>query len=347
MKRLLLLLLSAAFLNAETQAAPPAASHPSKPYAKREDVHGFIRQMVEQHAFVESELRFLFGRARREPAILAAIAPPKSAPMRSWQTYRGRFVTDARAVEGVEFWRRNTVALERAALEHGVPEEIIVAIIGVETVYGRQMGSWRVIDALSTLAFDYPPRAEFFRGELEQYLLFAREHGVDVFSVRGSYAGAIGIPQFMPGSYRRYAVDFDGDGVTDLRANPVDAIGSVANFLVKHGWRRGERVHLPARVLGGNAGANAGGNAGNAHRALVDIGIEPKTSLAELKRYGVEARTDLALETPVALIELASPGAPTEYRLGLRNFYVLTRYNRSVLYASAVYDLAQEIKSKR
>ena len=339
MTRLLLFLLSMVFLNAETQSAPPA----QKPYAKREDVRGFIRQMVEQHAFVEPELRFLFARARREPAILAAIAPPKSAPMRSWQTYRGRFVTDARAAEGVEFWRRNAAALERAALEHGVPEEIIVAIIGVETVYGRQMGSWRVIDALSTLAFDYPPRAEFFRGELEQYLLFAREHGLDVFSVRGSYAGAIGIPQFMPGSYRRHAVDFDGDGVTDLRTNPVDAIGSVANFLVKHGWRRGERVHLPARVVG----ANAGGNTGDAHRALVDIGIEPKTSLAELKRYGVETRTDLALETPVALIELASPGAPTEYRLGLRNFYVLTRYNRSVLYASAVYDLAQEIKSKR
>jgi len=179
-----------------------------------------------------------------------------------------------------------------------------------------------------------PRRAEFFRGELEQYLLYARDAGIDVFSVRGSYAGAIGIPQFMPGSYRRYAVDFDGDGAIDLRASPADAIGSVANFLVKHGWRRGERVHLPARVTG------------DAHRELVDAGIEPKTNLSEMKRYGVETRTDLALETPLALIELESPGAATEYRLGLRNFYVLTRYNRSVLYASAVYDLAQEIKAK-
>jgi membrane-bound lytic murein transglycosylase B len=263
--------------------------------------------------------------------------------MRSWLTYRGRFVNEARVAEGLEFWRRHAAALERAAREQGVPEEIIVAIIGVETVYGRQMGSWRVIDALSTLAFDYPPRAEFFRSELEQYLLFAREHGLDVFSVRGSYAGAIGIPQFMPGSYRRYAVDFDGDGVTDLRANPADAIGSVANFLVKHGWRRGERIHLPARVVGQHAGSGSG----ETHRALLEIGIEPKTSLAELKRYGVETRTDLALETPVALIELESPGVPSEFRLGLRNFYVLTRYNRSVLYASAVEDLAQEIKAKR
>jgi membrane-bound lytic murein transglycosylase B len=316
----------------------PGLASAQKPYPEREDVQGFIRRMVEQHAFVERELKFLFSRARREPAILAAIAPPKGAPMRSWQTYRGRFVTDARIAEGGEFWRRNAAALQRAAEAHGVPEEIIVAIIGVETVYGRQMGSWRVIDALSTLAFDFPPRAEFFREELEQYLLFTREQGLDVFSVKGSYAGAIGIPQFMPGSYRRYAVDFDGDGTINLRASETDAIGSVANFLAKHGWRRGERVLLPARVMGGNA---------SEHRALIDAGIEPKTPLAELKRHGVETRTDLALDTPVALIELESPGALTEYRIGLRNFYVLTRYNRSSLYASAVYDLAQEIRNKR
>jgi membrane-bound lytic murein transglycosylase B len=337
MRRIAFILLSIFLLNTEIQSAPPAkSSAAAKPYGKkREDVQAFIRQMVAQHAFVESELMFLFSRARREPAILAAIAPPKDAPMRSWLTYRGRFVNEARAAEGAEFWRRNAAALERAAQEHGVPEEIIVAIIGVETVYGRQMGSWRVIDALSTLAFDYPPRAEFFRGELEQYLLFAREQGLDVFSVKGSYAGAIGIPQFMPGSYRRFAVNFDGQGGADLRASPADAIGSVANFLAKHGWRRGERVLLPARV------------SGEAYKPLLAAGIEPTIALAELKRNGVETRTDLAPETRVALVELESPGAPTEYRLGLRNFYVLTRYNRSVLYASAVHDLAQEIKSLR
>jgi membrane-bound lytic murein transglycosylase B len=331
------LLLASLFLSLAALSALPALSAPppQKPYGNREDVHAFIRQMAERHGFIEQELKFLFSRARREPAILAAIEPPKDARARSWLTYRARFVTDARIAEGAEFWRRNSDALERAASEHGVPEEIIVAIIGVETVYGRQMGTWRVIDALSTLAFDYAPRAEFFRGELEQYLLFARDAGIDVFSVRGSYAGAIGIPQFMPGSYRRFAVDFDGDGAIDLRASAADAIGSVANFLARHGWRRGERVNLPAHV------------AGEAYRPLLDAGIEPKTALAEIKRYGVETRTDLALETPVALIELESPGAATEYRLGLRNFYVLTRYNRSVLYASAVYDLAQEIKSRR
>ena len=327
-------LLASVFLSL---AALPALSAPpsQKPYGKREDVQAFARQMAERHGFVEQELRFLFSRVRREPAILAAIEPPKDPVARSWLAYRARFVTDSRVAEGAQFWRRHAAALERAAHELGVPEEIIVAIIGVETVYGRQMGTWRVIDALSTLAFDYAPRAEFFRGELEQYLLYAREARLDVFSVRGSYAGAIGIAQFMPGSYRRFAVDFDGDGAIDLRASPIDAIGSVANFLVKHGWQRGGRVHLPAHVTG------------EAYRSLLEAGIEPKTALAEIKRYGVETRTDLALDTPVALIELESPGAATEYRLGLRNFYVLTRYNRSVLYAATVYDLAQEIRAKR
>ena len=335
LQRIFPALLSVFLCNAATYAAPPSP----QPYGERVEVQGFIRQMAQRHGFVEAELKLLFNRARREPAILAAIVPPKDARARAWLAYRARFVTEARIVEGTQFWQRHATALERAAQEHGVPEEIIVAIIGVETVYGRQMGNWRVIDSLSTLAFDYAPRAEFFRGELEQYLLYTREAGIDVFSVRGSYAGAIGIPQFMPGSYRRYAVDFDGNGTIDLRASPSDAIGSVANFLVKHGWRRGEGIQLPARL--------AGENAGQAHRPLLEIGIEPKTSLSEMKRYGVETRTDLALETPVALIELESPGAATEYRLGLRNFYVLTRYNRSVLYASAVHDLAQELKNKR
>jgi membrane-bound lytic murein transglycosylase B len=319
-------------------AAPPV----DRPYAKRADVHDFIREMVTRHGFVEDELRFLFARVRREAPILAAIVPPKEPKARSWQLYRGRFITENRIAEGADFARRHATALKRASEEHGVPEEIIVAIIGIETIYGKNMGVWRVIDALSTLAFDYPPRAEFFRSELEQFLLFSRETGIDVFSVRGSYAGAIGIPQFMPGSYRRFAVDYDGDGIPNLRMSPVDAIGSVANFLAKHGWRRGERIDLPARVLGGNDAE---------YRKLLEAGIEPKTPLGELKKYGVETqteiRTDLAPDTPVARIELENAENPPEYRIGLRNFYVITRYNRSVLYASAVADLAQEIKSRR
>jgi peptidoglycan lytic transglycosylase B len=269
------------------------------------------------------------------PEILAAIAPRSDPRARSWRDYRARFVTERRISEGLEFWRHNAAVLQRASAEYGVPEEIIVAIVGIETHYGRQMGRYRVIDALTTLAFDYPPRAEFFRGELEQFLLFARETDLDVFSVYGSYAGAIGMPQFMPGSYRRFAVDYDGDGRIDLRSSPDDAIGSVANFLAGHGWRRGERIQLPARV------------SGEAHRALAAAGLEPGVPLGELKRYGVEARTDLPLDTPVALVELESIGQPTEYRLGLRNFYVLTRYNRSALYAAAVCELARELKGRR
>jgi membrane-bound lytic murein transglycosylase B len=304
-------------------------------FSQRPEVRAFIREMVERHAFVDSELAFLFSRARRQESVLKAIVPPKEPRERSWLAYRERFLSESRIAEGVEFWRRNAAALERAAQEHGVPPEIVVAIIGVETVYGRNAGSFRVIDALSTLAFDYPPRADYFRGELEQYLLYAREASLDVFSVRGSYAGAIGIPQFMPTSYRKWAVDYDGDGAIDLRASAADAVGSVANFLRAHGWRRGEQVQLPAQVTG------------DAHRRMLEAGVEPSVALGELRSHGVETRSSLPVETLVALIDLVSPGAPTEYRLGLRNFYVLTRYNRSSHYAASVYDLAQEIKARK
>jgi membrane-bound lytic murein transglycosylase B len=316
-----------------------AASLPAQAkdaFTQRSDVRAFIRDMAERHAFVESELQFLFARARRMESVLKAITPPKDPRERSWRTYRARFVNEARIGEGLEFWRRHEAVLARAAEAHGVPEEIIVAIIGVETLYGRNAGSFRVIDALATLAFLYPPRAAYFRSELEQYLLFTRDAGLDVFSVKGSYAGAIGIPQFMPGSYRRFAVDFDGDGAVDLRASAADAVGSVANFLKEHGWRRGEPVQLPAHVTG------------DAHRAMLAAGIEPgRFTLASLREHGVETRSSLPVDTAVALIDLPTPEAPTEFRLGMRNFYVLTRYNRSSFYAAAVHDLAQELKLRR
>lgn len=315
-----------------------AAPHPAQAkdaFTQRADVRAFIRDMAERHAFVESELQFLFARARRMESVLKAITPPKDPRERSWRAYRGRFVNEARIGEGLDFWRRHEAALARATEAHGVPEEIIVAIIGVETLYGRNAGSFRVIDALATLAFHYPPRAAYFRSELEQYLLFTRDAGLDVFSVKGSYAGAIGIPQFMPGSYRRFAVDFDGDGAVDLRASAADAVGSVANFLREHGWRRGEPVQLPAYV------------AGDAHRAMLEAGIEPRFTLASLREHGVETRSSLPVKTTVALIDLPTPEAPTEYRLGMHNFYVLTRYNRSSFYAAAVYDLAQELRLRR
>ncbi|MBI2754283.1 MAG: lytic murein transglycosylase B [Betaproteobacteria bacterium] len=312
-----------------------AADRSPAPYGSRPEVRAFVQEMVRRHGFVERELTFAFSRARRIAAALKAVAPPPAERARSWAAYRAVFVNDRRVEAGLEFWRMHDVALARASREYGVPEEVIVAIIGVETFYGRHIGRWRVIDTLTTLAFDYPPRAEFFRGELENYLLFARDSGTDVFSVRGSYAGAIGIPQFMPGSYLKFAVDFDGDGHVDLRDNPADAVGSVANFLKQHGWRPGEHIALPAHVNG------------TAHRTMLEAGIEPSFRLQDLKQHGVETRTSLALETPVALIDLETPGTATEYRLGLRNFYVLTRYNRSSFYAAAVADLAAALREAR
>jgi membrane-bound lytic murein transglycosylase B len=257
-------------------------------------------------------------------------APPGQ---RSWQTYRANFLSARRVETGAAFWRQNAKALERAASAYGVPPEIIVAIIGVETEYGRNTGSFRVLDALATLAFDYPRRAEYFRSELEQFLLLAREARADAGSFRGSYAGAIGIPQFMPGSIRRYAVDFDGNGRIDLRGSPADAIGSVANFLAQHGWLPGAPIAMPAEVTG------------DRYQLAADGGVDPERTAAELREADVAFDESVGDETPSVLIELDSPDAPSEFLVGFQNFYVLTRYNRSSFYAAAVRELAAEIKA--
>jgi len=319
------LLMSAA---AAAAAAPPA-------YVNRAEVRQFIAEMVAKHGFVKKEMEFLFRRARFEPAIIKAMTPPAEAPVRSWREYRALFLNAQRIDAGVQFRARHDATLARATAEFGVPEEIIVAIIGVETLYGRNLGAYRVIDALATLAFDFPPRARFFRAELENYLLYAREAGIDVFKLKGSYAGAIGIPQFMPGSYRRFALDYDGDGQADLATSAADAIGSVANFLKGHGWERGEQVAYAAEVIG------------ERWRALADAGVVPMYRAGDLPAFGVTPGQALPAEKPCALIELETPGQASEFRVGLRNFYVLTRYNRSSFYASAVIDLADAIARAR
>jgi len=310
-------------------AWPAAASNPN--YAERPEVHDFIREVVERHGFLEQELLFLFSRVRRTEPVLEAIKPPPKP--RSWEEYRANFVNPRRIAAGTAFWNTHRRALARAERRYGIPPEYIVAIIGVETFYGRNAGRWRVVDALTTLAFDYPPRAPFFRDELEHYLLLARESGADIFAMRGSYAGAIGIPQFMPSSTRRYAVDFDGNGAVDLRRSAPDAIGSVANFLKQHGWRPGGEVLLEARV------------SGEAWRAAADGSVDPKHALAELRAAGVElAQAPREADARAALIELETPERPSELRVAFRNFWVLTRYNRSAFYASVVHDLAMELK---
>src|SRR5438105_3854314 len=297
-------------------------------YAGRAEVQAFIDEVVKRHGFKSAELRKLFSKVQRVDPALKLILPGE--PL-TWNDYRAQFVNETRVTNGLAFWKENRRSLARAEKKYGVPAQYVVAIIGVETNYGRNMGRYRVIDALSTLAFDYPPRASFFRGELEQYLLLAREERLDVFATRGSYAGAIGIPQFMPGSLRRYAVDFNGDGRIDLTRSSADAVGSVANFLKQHGWQPGEPVLLRAKP------------SPEALARYVDGSLEPRYRIDELMAAGLEV--DPAPPTPDAMGTLVALGA--EYRVGLRNFYVITRYNRSALYAAAVNDLGDALAERQ
>jgi membrane-bound lytic murein transglycosylase B len=311
--------------------APAAAA---QRYTDRPEVRQFIAEMAERHAFAERTLERLFATVRVQDSVLTLIAPPPGGS-RSWRVYRSNFVNARRIEAGVAFWRANAAALERAAREFGVAPEIVVAIIGVETEYGRNTGTFRVLDALATLAFDYPRRAGYFRSELEQFLLYTREAGLDAAALRGSYAGAIGIPQFMPGSIRRFGVDFDGDGRRDLRASRPDAIGSVANFLAAHGWVAGAPVAIAASVQG------------DAHRALVNGEVVPIYRPEVLREAGVEFAGPVEPDAPCVLVELESPDSPPVHLVGLQNFYALTRYNRSSFYAAAVSELADEIKVAR
>ena len=309
--------------------AAPAIAFAQQPYAERREVQVFIQELVQRHGFIESELAYLFSRVRKVDQVIDAIERP-AEKTRSWREYRAPFMEERRIADGAAFWRSHRGALARAERAYGVPAEVIVAIIGVETFYGRNTGRWRVVDALATLAFDYPARAGFFRSELENYLLFARDANLDVFAMRGSYAGAMGLPQFMPSSARRYAVDFDKDGAVDLRRSPTDAIGSVANFLKQHGWRKGMPMMLPARA------------SGDAWRPLVSGGFEPKVPIAKWLEAGVQVDKAGFEDSPAVLVELDAG----DLRLGLRNFYVVTRYNRSAMYAAAVNDLSQALKAR-
>jgi membrane-bound lytic murein transglycosylase B len=297
------------------------ASHPAYP--------AFEARMVSEHGFDAARLRALFSQAERKDSILEAIARPAEKRL-SWGEYRALFLTDARISGGVEFWRANEPALTRAAARFGVPPEVIVAIIGVETRYGGNMGSYRVIDALATLAFDYPPRSPFFTGELEQFLVMTREQGFDPLDLTGSYAGAMGMGQFIPSSFRNFAIDFDGDQRADIWSSRADAVGSVANYFRKNGWEPGGGVVERASASGRVA------------EDRMNPGLEPNTPVSELAALGLRAPGDLAAGTQVLPLMLQTDAGP-EYWLGLHNFYVITRYNRSPLYAMAVHELSQAI----
>lgn len=294
------------------------------------EIEAFVGEMADKHQFEAEPLRRLLAQVQLRPAIVRAISAPATA--RPWHEFRGRYVDATRINSGAAFWREHATVLARASREFGVPEEIIVATIGVETLYGRNTGSHRVLEALVTLAFHYPPRAALFRSELEEYLLLARETGLSVTGMRGSYAGAIGIPQFLPSSYRRYAVDFDGDGRRDLISTAADAIGSVANYYRAHGWRESEAVVVPAETDGSGVDA------------LLEIGIRPQLKVAELKRLGVVPSGPVDDGAEAALFAVVTERG-ARYWLGLNNFYVITRYNRSINYALAVYELARELRA--
>ena len=308
--------------------SPPAASDG---LLRLPQVQAFISRLVAQDGFSRSWLERQFARARIEPAVIAAITHPAEAL--PWYRYRRIFLTEARVDAGVQFWKAHAAVLERAHKVYGVPPQIVTAIIGVETFYGRHMGRWPVFDSLATLAFDYPPRARFFREQLAQFLLIARSEGIDPFSVKGSYAGAMGLGQFMPSSYRAYAVDFDGDGKRDLWNNPDDAIASVANYLARHGWKAGAGVAVPASAHGDPY-------------ARRSPAAKPSLSLAQLRAQGIIPRAHLAGGGPYSVIRLQSASGQYEYWLGGHNFYVLMRYNYSPLYAIAVYQLSEEIAKR-
>jgi membrane-bound lytic murein transglycosylase B len=321
-------------------ASMPASIAPAhaqaSSYAARPEVRAFIAELVATEGFDGATLRRVFAQARYQPRVIAAMSRPLIAPPR-WHEYAPQFLNPARVEAGVAFWRENAVVLTRAQEEFGVPAEVIVAIIGVETFYGRNTGSYRVFDVLVTLAFDYPRRADFFTSELKQFLLLTREQDVAPLAPKGSYAGALGLPQFMPGSIRAYAVDYDGDGRIDLTNDTADAIGSVANFLARHGWQSGQPVMEPVRIEA---------QAQDVILRTLDGGIAERRSITAWVRDGVTGfgiPGDVAPD-PVGLLMLEDEGGPS-YWMVFNNWYVLTRYNRSRLYASAVWALAQALKT--
>ena len=314
-------------------------------YAARDDVRAFIAEMHEQHGFDTAELSGLFAQTKPVPAAIKLIMPPKDPKVRSWKTYRSRFVEPKRIAAGRRFMQAHAAELERAEKQFGVPATIITAIIGVETIYGKHMGRFGTFAALTTLAFDYPPRATLFRKELAELLLLARDERRSVLDYTGSYAGALGLPQFLPSSVRRYAIDFDTDGRIDLSVSTTDAIGSVARFLAEHGWVKDGPIAVTVSTEG------------NGIESLVAEGILPRRTPTEMqssstriaiKKVGAGDTaniTETLPEQPAALIDLITPDAATEYRLGYQNFYVITRYNRSSFYASAVMDLAAALEA--
>jgi membrane-bound lytic murein transglycosylase B len=296
--------------------------------ASRPDVQTFIKETAAEFALDEREIRDLIAQAETKQAILDAISRPAERVV-PWFEYRERFLTERRIQQGADFWLANASQLN--ALDDPGLAATIAGILGVETSYGRITGRYRVIDALATLAFDYPPRAAFFRGELQQFLLLVREENVDPKRALGSYAGAMGIPQFIPTSYRKFAIDGNGDGKRDLWSSWDDVISSVANYLRVHGWREGEPVVATATLA-------------DSDLSRFDTAkLELNETVKSLRDKGVSFTTDQPDDAPAMFVVLQGKNGP-EYRVGFNNFYVITRYNRSTMYALAVHELGNAIR---
>ncbi|MCL2590828.1 MAG: lytic murein transglycosylase B [Betaproteobacteria bacterium] len=325
-----LLRLGAAFLTLILGSACAYAD-----FTTREDVTAFIEDIAARNGLDTAPIYVALSRANPIPRVIDLIKPPEKRGVRSWRRYRSQFLDPTHMEGGLRTWAQYENELNRAEKQYGVPPEIILGILGVETIYGRNTGKFETLSALATLAFDYPPRAELFRSELESLFLLAKDQKRDPASYTGSFAGAIGWPQFLPSSIRRYAVDFDGDGKIDFDSDAVDAIGSIANYLHEQGWTADTPVAVRVRFT---PGANPA--------PLIEAGIEPSLNETQLLEVGVRP---LASSLPAAgnatLVDLESPGEDIEYWLGYNNFYVITRYNRSSFYAMAVFQLASALRT--
>ncbi|HFD12923.1 MAG TPA: lytic murein transglycosylase B [Crenotrichaceae bacterium] len=295
-------------------------------------IQQFKTEMIKKHGFDQDYLDTIFSRIKLRDSIIKAISRP--AEGKPWHQYRAIFLTESRIQGGVDFWNKHENTIAAVAEKYGVPAEIMIAILGVETRYGANTGSYPVLDAISTLAFLYPKRSSFFRSELEQFLLLVREEGVDPLSLTGSYAGAMGLPQFMPSSYRHYAVDFDNDKQRDIWKNPADTLASIANYFVKHGWQPGQPVAFKITAAEFDP------------KPFLNDDLQPAVEFKQLIKAGITTDESIRPDEHVKLLQYELING-YEYWLGLKNFYVITRYNHSQLYAMAVFQLSQEIKNRK
>lgn len=300
-------------------------------YLEYEELQALINQTVEEKVYTREELEALFSQVSRLDNVLTAIARP--AESKEWRNYRPNFLTAERIDGGLAFWEEHRESLEKAEKEFGVPIPVIIAIIGVETRYGRNKGNFRVLESLTTLAMDYPPRAPFFRKELREFLKLSQQEGISPWDTRGSYAGAMGLPQFMPSSWSNLAVDYDGDGKRDLLNNPVDAIGSVANYFQKNGWQPDAAVAFKAHIQGQD------------YDSATTTDLKTASTLGQLREKGLTIEASLPDMTPASALRLQGEHGG-EFWITLDNFYVITRYNRSNLYAMAVWQLSEAIRQE-